>query len=176
MKTLLTIIAVLSATAAFALDPTAPVCRDVNGEVVEWRDGGLPQKYAATPYYHAATWRHESDGWRNQTAQEIADRAAAAEAAAAEADAQASLPAVFENGIAVLDDDSHHMEIVPVEDGTPPITIQVSNSPLTKEDRERLKASGKAVRAARKEAARKAKNQKEINDIILDYLFGTEDQ
>ena len=58
------------------------------------------------------------------------------------------LPDLFDNGIAVLDDDGHAIELVPV--GSEVIAVQVSNSPLDPVVRERLKREAKrADREAR---------------------------
>jgi hypothetical protein len=62
---------------------------------------------------------------------------------------QLSLPELFNNGIAVLDDDGHAIELVPV--GSEVIAIQVSNSPLDPQTRERMKREARqADREARK--------------------------
>lgn len=71
------------------IDPHSPVVREVNGVPVEWRDDGLPAVFANTYPYRAAAHRWEADGWRQQTAEEIAarelERAQAAEQAVLEA-------------------------------------------------------------------------------------------
>jgi len=90
----------------------------------------------------------------------------------AEAAAQASLPAVFETGIAVLDEDGHHVELLPTGDGLPVIGAQVSHSPLTKEERDELKAAMKAASEARKDKAKAAKNDKEKIAVLMEAVFG----
>ena len=126
------------------------------------------------PYYAAnggmmrgATWAHIlADGGREATAQETADwqaaQAAAAQAAAnaqAEAEAQAKLPQTFPTGIAVTNAAGHWVEFVP--DGTnvvaQTLAIQVSQSPLTPEQREAMKAAALAEREAKRAKAKAAK-------------------
>lgn len=103
MKTLVTAVLILAAAAAYALDPTAPCAREVDGQVVQWFDNGLPDKWGSTTPFHSATWLHAELGIRQQTPQEIADRAAAVEAAAAEAEALSGpAPEVF---VPMLDSD-----------------------------------------------------------------------
>lgn len=133
MRNALWLLGLLAASTAWALDPAAPVVREENGAPVEWRDDGLPLAYASTYPYRAAAHRWEADGWRQQTAPEIADRAAARELAAQEAEAASTLPQVFPTGIATIDEAGHHIEIEPTGDGLPVIGVQVSNSPLTPE-------------------------------------------
>lgn len=58
----LTLILLLPLT-ALALDPTLPVVRLQDGQIVERRQS-IPDKYANTYPYKAASYRWESDGWR----------------------------------------------------------------------------------------------------------------
>jgi len=88
-------------------------------------------------------------GWREPTAQEIADKAAAQ----AEAEAAASLPLQSATGFAVQDSDGHWVELEPTGDGLPVIGVQISNSPLTPEERALMKAERKAAHDALKAAA-----------------------
>jgi hypothetical protein len=106
----------------------------------------------------------ESPPVRCMTAQELADREAARAAAAAAAEAAASLPTVFETGIAVLDADGHHMEFVPVADGEPPLAIQISDSPLDKATRD-AKVAAKLAELAAAKAERKALKDRELDDL-----------
>ena len=152
---------------------------------VVWSDGQV------VPYWPSAIYR--ADGSvetvrptaeqciaagvaRWETEAETAAREAAVAAANAEADAQtaaaASLPQVFPTGIAVLDDDGHHVELLPTGDGLPVIGAQVSHSPLTKEDRNQLKAAMKAAVAARKAEAAAAKTDKEKIAVLMEAVFG----
>lgn len=101
----------------------------------------------------------EAAGWREASAQEIADKAAADQAAAEEAAAQAALPQVFPNGIATTDADGHHIEHVVTGSNQPILGVQVSNSPLTQEQREELKAAAMAERLARKSARKNAESE-----------------
>lgn len=111
-------------------------------------------------------------GWREPTAQEIADKAAARAEAEAQAAALEGLPEVFPNGIATVDADGHHVEHIPVGDSLPVLGIQVSNSPLTKEEKDARKAAGKATWEARKKEAKAAKSDKERIAIVMQALFG----
>jgi hypothetical protein len=106
----------------------------------------------------------ESPPVRCMTAQELADREAARAAEQADAEAAASLPTVFETGIAVLDADGHHMEFVPVADGEPPLAIQISDSPLDKATRD-AKVAAKLAELAAAKAERKALKDRELDDL-----------
>lgn len=95
----------------------------------------------------------------------------------AEAEAQAALPQVFPTGIATLDDEGHHIELVPdMVDGVV-VPVQISNSPLTVKDREAMKAAAVAVRvqakaekAALKAEVKDAKNDKAKLVAILKWI------
>jgi len=128
-----------------------------------------PSPYAAADgrLIFNPSWSHIlADGGREATAQETADwqaaQAAAAQAAAnaqAEAEAQAKLPQTFPTGIAVTNAAGHWVEFVP--DGTnvvaQTLAIQVSQSPLTPEQREAMKAAALAEREAKRAKAKAAK-------------------
>lgn len=77
----------------------------------------------------------------------------------AEAEAQAKLPQTFPTGIAVTNAAGHWVEFVP--DGTnvvaQTLAIQVSQSPLTPEQREAMKAAALAEREAKRAEAKAAK-------------------
>jgi len=77
----------------------------------------------------------------------------------AEAEAQAKLPQTFPTGIAVTNAAGHWVEFVP--DGTnvvaQTLAIQVSQSPLTPEQREAMKAAALAEREAKRAKAKAAK-------------------
>jgi len=146
--------------------PTDAECVEAGWVACEY--GGNPADavldYSATPPL------------RDMTQDELDARAAAQAAAQAQADAeaaaQAGLPAVFPNGIAVVDESGHHIELLPTGDGLPVIVAQVSNSPLTKEQREAMKAERKAAAEARKAAAKSAKNDKEKIAVLMEAVFG----
>lgn len=118
----------------------------------------------------------EAAGYALATAQQVEAQAQADAAAQAQADAeaaaQATLPQVFETGIAVVDESGHHVELLPTGDGLPVIGAQVSNSPLTKEQRDELKAAMKDAVAARKAEAKAAKTYKDKIDILMEAVFG----
>ena len=114
-------------------------------------------------------------GARLPTQEEIDAREAARAAAQAEAEAQASLPAVFPNGIAVLDEASHHIEFSPTGDGLPVLGWQVSDSPLEKAKRDAMKAERKAAHDAMKAAAKGAKNNNEKIDLLMRAVFGIDE-
>lgn len=111
-------------------------------------------------------------GYRLPTDADYAAREAANAEAAAQAAAQANLPAVFPNGVAVVDENGHHIELLPTGDGLPVIGAQVSNSPLTKEQREAMKAAMKSAVAARKAEANAAKTDKKKIAVLMEAVFG----
>ena len=96
----------------------------------------------------------------------------------AEAEAQAKLPQTFPTGIAVTNAAGHWVEFVP--DGTnvvaQTLAIQVSQSPLTPEQREAMKAAALAEREAKKAAASFAKKRGNLQERIaaLEALQGIE--
>ena len=55
---------------ALALDPTLPVVRLQEGQIVERRQS-IPDKYANTYPYTAASYRWESDGWRQAAISQV---------------------------------------------------------------------------------------------------------
>lgn len=97
---------------------------------------------------------------------EVAARDAAEAQAAMDAAEEAALPQVFPTGIATLDDEGHHIELVPdMVDGVV-VPVQISNSPITVKDREAMKAAAVAVRAQAK--AEKAALKAEVKDAKND--------
>lgn len=115
-------------------------------------------------------------GWRVATQSEIDADAAARALAASNALAAASLPAVFANGIATMDEDGHWVELLPTGDGLPIIGVQVSNSPLTAEQRAQMKAQRKATHDALKAEAKAAKNDKDKIALLMRAVFGKDAQ
>ena len=118
-------------------------------------------------------WGWEPSPWCR--AMNAAERQAVDDAEAqaqAEAAAMAGLPAVFPSGIAVVDENDHHIELLPTGDGLPVIGAQVSNSPLTKDQREAMKAAMKAADAARKAEAAAAKTDKAKIAVLMEAVFG----
>ena len=70
-----------SASIALALDPSAPVVREAGGVIVQTAER-IPAVFGSTyPYDNAGDEAWARDGWRNRTAQELADEAEAAELA-----------------------------------------------------------------------------------------------
>lgn len=106
------------------------------------------------------------------TEAEIAAEAAAKADADALAAAQASLPQTSETGFAVLDENGHWVELEPTGYGLPIIGVQVSNSPLTPEERAAMKAERKAAHAALKSAALAAKKDKDKIAALMEAVFG----
>lgn len=102
----------------------------------------------------------------------------AAEAQSAiDAEALAQLPAVFPTGIAVLDAEGHHIELIPDMESAVVVPVQVSNSPLTPAQRAEMKAQAQAQREAKKtaKAALKAsisgaKNDKDKLAAIIAWI------
>ena len=118
----------------------------------------------------------ESPPVRCMTAQELADREAARAAEQADAEAAASLPLQSATGFAVQDSDGHWVELEPTGDGLPVIGVQVSNSPLTPEERAAMKAKRKAAHDALKAAAQDKKlNDKAKVALLMKAVFGVEE-
>lgn len=118
----------------------------------------------------------ESPPVRCMTAQELADREAARAAEQADAEAAASLPLQSATSFAVQDSDGHWVELEPTGDGLPVIGVQVSNSPLTPEERAAMKAERKAAHDALKAAAQDKKlNDKAKVALLMKAVFGVEE-
>ena len=110
------------------------------------------------------------------TEAEIDARAAQQAQAEAEAEAAATLPIQSATGFAVLDNDGHWVELEPTGDGLPVIGVQVSNSPLTPEERASMKAERKAAHDALKAAAKDKKlNDKGKIALLMKAVFGVEE-
>ena len=113
---------------------------------------------------------------RPMTDQELDAREAARLEAEAQAEAAATLPIQSATGFAVLDNDGHWVELEPTGDGLPVIGVQISNSPLTPEERAAMKAERKAARDALKEAAQDKKlNDKAKVALLMRAVFGVEE-
>ena len=131
----------------------------------------------SVPDCDAKYWLRDGDAF-SEMSQEEKDVVDAAEAeATAEAEALAGLPTVFQTGIAVVDDEGHHIELVPDMQDAVVVPVQVSNSPLTPEQRAEMKAEAKANRDAKKaaKAALKAsisgaKNDKDKLAAIIAWI------
>ena len=118
-----------------------------------------------------AEWRHAEDGWDVPSQAEIDAKAAEDAAAAAEAEALASLPMQAATGVAVQDEFGHWVELVPTGDGLPVIGAQVSNSPLTPEQRAAMKSERKAAHEALKAQAEDAKLSDKENIALLKQAY-----
>lgn len=162
------------ATLIFALVTVSASAQFV-GPNGEW-SANWPVQIGTT--YNPTPAMCEAAGWREATAQEIADKAAADQAAAEQAALDATLPATFATGIAVTNEAGHWVEFVP--DGTnvvaQTLAIQVSQSPLTPEQREAMKAAALADRAAKLAEAKAAKKNGKLQDRIaaLEALLGVD--
>ncbi len=200
MKKTIAILAVLLAASAYAETAWVNVgLRKINKfqhpqvVVVEGRTVSLPAVLtdSALAYLAAAGWvAYDYDcaaadtildydavpPFRCMTAQELADREAARAAEQAEAEAAASLPLQSATGFAVQDSDGHWIELEPTGDGLPVIGVQISNSPLTPEERAAMKAERKAARDALKAAAQDKKlNNKAKVALLMKAVFGVEE-
>ena len=196
MKKTLAILAVLLAVQAYAETAWVNVgLRKVNKfqhpqvVIVEGRTVSLPPTLtdSTLAYLAAAGWvAYDYDcaaadtildydavpPFRCMTAQELADR----EAARAAEQAAASLPLQSATGFAVQDSDGHWIELEPTGDGLPIIGVQISNSPLTPEERAAMKAERKAARDALKAAAQDKKlNDKAKVALLMRAVFGVEE-
>jgi len=130
---------------AIAATASAGWRNDLTGERAAMRPSDVV--YAGCDVKNADAATLAAAGWREDTAQELADEAAAAQAQAeAQAEAQAlvdSLPATFDTGVAVLGADGHWLELVPV--GNDVVPVQISNSPLDPATRAAMKAAAVAA-------------------------------
>lgn len=110
-------------------------------------------------------------GWTFAGPERIAQEEAAQSAAQAEAEEQAGLPMQVANGIAVLDENGHWVELLPTGDGLPVIGAQISNSPLEAGQRATMKAERKAASDARKAKAKDAKEKDKV-PLLMEAQFG----
>lgn len=119
----------------------------------------------------------ETAGYHEPTPEELAAWAEVDAAAAAEAEAQATLPTTFPTGIAVTNAAGHWVEFIP--DGTnvvaETLAIQISESPLDPETRNRLRAAAMAERATKKEAAKTAKAKGNGVHALAERIAALED-
>lgn len=200
MKKTLAILAVLLAASAYAETAWVNVVlRKINKfqhpqtVLVEGKTVSLPATLtdSALAYLAAAGWvAYEYDcaaadtvldydavpPFRCMTAQELADREAARAAELAAAEAAATLPLQSATGFAVQDSDGHWIELEPTGDGLPVIGVQVSNSPLTPEERAAMKAERKAAHDALKAASQDKKlNDKDKIALLMKAVFGVEE-
>ncbi|HRT22368.1 MAG TPA: hypothetical protein P5318_19835, partial [Candidatus Hydrogenedentes bacterium] len=85
--------------------------------------GGLPGRIVADGVVISPVTLADAlaNGYREPTQADYDARDAANAEAAAQAAAQANLPAVFPNGVAVVDENGHHIELLPTGDGLPVI-------------------------------------------------------
>ena len=170
MKSLVLFFALVFAAQAQVIMP--------NGQMVEAFPRTLETPTGRIDIATPAQWIEA--GGRYATAQEIAAyasaKAAAALAAQAEAEAQAELPMQSATGFAALDEDGHWVELLPTGDGLPIIGVQVSNSPLTAEQRAAMKAQRKAAHDELKAKAKAAKTDKEKLAVLMKAVFGKDSQ
>lgn len=118
----------------------------------------------------------ESPPVRCMTQAEIDARAAQQAQAEAEAEAAATLPLQSATGFAVQDSDGHWIELEPTGDGLPVIGVQISNSPLTPEERATMKAERKAAHDALKAASQGKKlNDKDKIALLMKAVFGVDE-
>lgn len=179
MKTAIAILAILLATAALA----APMY-DPQGARHETPPTKVGDTHNVTPEMLVL------DGWSYETEAQAAEYAAQLAAQAAASEATMNLPAVFDNGVAVIDEQGHHIELVPLGDGEEVVGIQISNSPLDASVREQMKAEKLAklvAKKAAKDANRtaevdklvkkidKAKDVKELGNAIVAYIEATKE-
>lgn len=109
--------------------------------------GWVEVEYADGTEFNNRVWGWEPAPWcRAMTPAEMAARDEADAAAASNAAAQAALPATFATGIAVTNSASHWVEFIP--DGTSVVAqtlaVQISQSPLTPEQRNAMRAAALA--------------------------------
>lgn len=115
-------------------------------------------------------------GWSYASPERIAEEEAARATEQATAEAAASLPLKSATGFAVRDSDGHWVELEPTGDGLPVIGVQISNSPLTPEERASMKAERKAAHDALKAAAQDKKlNDKGKIALLMKAVFGVEE-
>jgi len=144
-------------------------------------DGNVTRHEGDTPYPAGAVWDSKCPRTADEKTLSVVEGVVVVDpvkvnAAAVEAEAQASLPLTSETGFAVMDDDGHWVELLPTGDSLPVIGVQVSNSPLTKEERDRMKAERKAAHDALKAAAKDKKlNDKDKIALLMKAVFGVEE-
>ena len=126
--------------------------------------GNVTRHEGDTPYPPGAVWKTKCPRTADEKTLSIVEGFVVvdpvkANAAQAAAEAAATLPAQFPTGIATTNAAGHWVEFVP--DGTnvvaQTLAIQVSQSPLTQEQREAMKAAALADRAAKRAKAKAAK-------------------
>lgn len=137
---------------------------------------GWVQKTYDDCAFEDRVWGWEPEPFvRAMTEQELADREAARAAEQAAAEAAASLPLQSATGFAVQDSDGHWIELEPTGDGLPVIGVQISNSPLTPEERAAMKAERKAAHDALKAASQGKKlNDKDKIALLMKAVFGVD--
>jgi len=86
--------------------------------------------------------------------------------------ADAALPFQAATGVAVLDEAGHWVLLEPTGDGLPVIGMQVSNSPLTPEEKAAMKAERKAAHEAKRAAVLTEKNEKAKLTGVAAAMFG----
>lgn len=200
MKKTIAILAVLLAAQAYAETAWVNVgLRKVNKfqhpqtVIVEGRAVSLPAVLtdSALAYLAAAGWvayEYECAAadtildydavppFRCMTQAEIDARAAQQAAEQAAAEAAATLPLQSATGFAVQDSDGHWIELEPTGDGLPVIGVQISNSPLTPEERATMKAERKAAHDALKAASQGKKlNDKDKIALLMKAVFGVDE-
>lgn len=132
-------------------------------------DGNVTRHEGDTPYPAGAVWNSKCPRTADEETLSVVEGVvvvdpAKVNAAAVEAEAQAALPTVFETGIAVVDSEGHHMEFISVADGEPPLSIQISDSPLDKTTRD-AKVAAKLAEVAAAKAEREALKDREFDDL-----------
>lgn len=123
-------------------------------------------------------WLIANEGWSYATPDRIAQEEAALEEQRAAAEAAATLPATFPTGIAVTNSAGHWVEFIP--DGTnvvcETLAIQISQSPLTPEQRNQMRQDAVSAREAKRAEAAAAKKSGQLQRRIaaLEAMLGVE--
>lgn len=144
-------------------------------------DGNVTRHEGDTPYPAGAIWNSKCPRTADEETLSVVEGVvvvdpAKVNAVAADAEAAASLPLQSATGFAVQDSDGHWIELEPTGDGLPVIGVQISNSPLTPEERAAMKAERKAARDALKAAAQDKKlNDKAKVALLMKAVFGVEE-
>ena len=141
-------------------------------------DGTVTRHEGDTPYPAGAIWNSSCPRTADEETLSVVEGVVVVDpvkvnAAAVEAEATATLPLQSATGFAVQDSDGHWIELEPTGDGLPVIGVQISNSPLTPEERAAMKAERKAAHDALKAAAQDKKlNDKDKIALLMKAVFG----
>lgn len=135
----------------------------ITGEVCKYPPWHPDHILNPSVYYAESGWQMFDE---QQQADHDAREASAAAAAVSNATAEASLPDKFEHSIVIPDALGHWQLLYAVTNGSPAITLQVSSSPLTKDQFNAMASRNIAAFKAKVDAAKSAKQKGNIQDRL----------